>query len=87
MEIKTIGIKGHGTDAIRILIRFIFEQMNINKIKLNVYEFNERAVRCYEKCGFKKEGRLRQEIFRDGKYYDQYIMSILKEEYYKNANF
>ena len=69
----------------RILIRFIFEQMNINKIKLNVYEFNKRAIRCYEKCGFKKEGTLRKEIFKDGKYYDQYIMSILEEEYYNNA--
>lgn len=84
---KNYWNKGYGTDAMRILIRFIFEQMNINKIKLNVYEFNPRAVRCYEKCGFKKEGTLRQEIFRDGKYYDQYIMSILREEYYNNPNF
>jgi RimJ/RimL family protein N-acetyltransferase len=84
---KNYWNKRYGTDAMRILIRFIFEQMNINKIKLNVYEFNPRAVRCYEKCGFKKEGTLRQEIFRDGKYYDQYIMSILREEYYNNPNF
>lgn len=73
--------KGYGTDAMRVLIKFIFEQMNIRKIKLNVYAFNERAVKSYEKCGFVKDGTLRQEIFRDGKYHDEYIMSILRDEY------
>lgn len=73
--------KGYGTDAMRILIRFIFEQMNINKIKLNVFSFNQRAIKSYEKCGFKMEGVLRQEVFKDGKYYDDIVMGILKEEY------
>ena len=78
---KTYWGKGYGTDAMKILINFIFGQMNINKIKLNVYSFNERAVKSYEKCGFIKEGTLRQEIYRDGKYHDEHIMSILKEEH------
>lgn len=73
--------KGYGTDAMRTLIKFIFNEMNINKIKLNVYSFNERAVKCYEKCGFKKEGVLRQEIYREGKYHDEFIMAILREEW------
>lgn len=73
--------KGYGTDAMRVLVKFIFEQMNIRKIKLNVYAFNERAIKSYEKCGFVKEGTLRQEIFRDGKYHDEYVMSILRDEY------
>lgn len=73
--------KGYGTDAMRILIKFIFEQMNINKIKLNVFSFNQRAIKSYEKCGFKIEGVLRQEVFRDGQYYDDIIMGILREEY------
>lgn len=75
--------RGYGTDAMKVLVKFIFEQMNINKIKLNVYSFNNRAVKSYEKCGFKLEGTLRQEIFRDGKYHDEYVMSILKEEYFE----
>lgn len=74
--------KGYGTDAMRVLVKFIFEQMNIHKVKLNVYSFNERAIKSYEKCGFKVEGVLRQEIFRDGRYYDEIIMGLLKEEYY-----
>ena len=75
--------KGYGTDVMNTLIRFIFEQMNINKIKLNVYSFNERAIKCYEKCGFKREGVLRQEIFRDGKYHDEIVMGLLKDEWFK----
>ena len=68
----------------KVLMNFIFEEMNINKIKLNVYAFNERAIKSYEKCGFKKEGLLRQEIFRQGKYNDEVVMGILREEYYRN---
>lgn len=75
--------KGYGTDAMKVLINFIFEQMNINKIKLNVYDFNKRAVRSYEKCGFMKEGILRQELFRDGKYNDEIVMGLLREDYLK----
>lgn len=92
-SVATVGIfigdkdywsKGYGTDAMNILVKFIFEQMNINKVKLNVFSFNERAVKSYEKVGFKKEGILRQEVFRDGKYYDDIVMGILKEEYLAN---
>jgi len=62
---------------------FAFDQMNINKLRLNVYSFNERAIKSYEKCGFIREGVLRQEIFRDGKYYDTIVMGILRAEYQK----
>lgn len=75
--------KGYGTDAVNTLVKFIFEQMNMNKVKLNVFSFNKRAKKCYEKCGFQVEGVLRQELFRDGKYYDEYLMSILFEEWGK----
>jgi RimJ/RimL family protein N-acetyltransferase len=89
-RVATIGIfigdkdywsKGYGTDAMKVLVKFVFEQMNMNKIKLFVFGFNVRAQKCYEKCGFKVEGVLRQELFRDGKYYDEYCMGILREEW------
>lgn len=91
-SVVTIGIfigdkeywnKGYGTDALNILIKFIFQQMNIHKIKINVFEYNKRAIKCYEKCGFKIEGVLRKEIFRDGEYYDDIVMGLLRDEYYK----
>jgi len=78
---KPFWNKGFGSDAMRILLRFIFEQMNINKVNLNVYSFNERAIASYVKCGFKVEGRLRQRVFRDGKYHDEVIMGILRSEF------
>lgn len=73
--------KGYGTDAMKILLNFIFLQMNINKVRLYVYSFNERAIKSYEKCGFKREGILREEIFKDGKYYDTIAMGILRKEF------
>ncbi|GAA0729576.1 GNAT family protein [Clostridium malenominatum] len=73
--------KGYGTDAMKTLVKFIFEQMNINKVKLNVFSFNERAIKSYEKCGFKIEGVLRQELYRDGKYHDDILMGILREDW------
>ena len=66
----------------KLLVKFIFEQMNINKIKLCVYSFNERAKKCYIKTGFKEEGVLRQELYRDGAYHDIIMMGILKSEYF-----
>ena len=79
---KDYWSKGFGTDAMQVLIKFIFEQMNIHKIKLHVYSFNDRAIKCYEKCGFKQEGILRKEVFKDGKYYDDIVMGLLSEEYF-----
>lgn len=83
-RVATVGImigdkdywgKGYGTDAMKVLIDFIFNNMNINKIRLSVFSFNERAIKSYERCGFEVEGVLKNEIFKDGKYYDEIIMS------------
>jgi len=73
--------KGYGTDAIRALLDHAFRQMNLNRIWLIVDADNPRAIRCYEKCGFRQEGRMRQSVFRDGAYYDQLLMSVLQEEW------
>ncbi|MEN1969216.1 GNAT family protein [Lentibacillus sp. N15] len=73
--------KGLGTDAMQTLISFIFNYININKIKLQVFSFNKAAIRSYEKCGFTKEGILRNEIFRFGAYHDTYLFGILREEW------
>lgn len=77
---KKCWSKGYGTDALQLLIDFIFNEMNIHKIKLSVYSFNKRAIRCYEKCGFKQDGVLREEIFKNGRYYDKWEMSLLRSD-------
>ena len=67
--------KGYGTDAMKVLMNFIFKDMNIHKIRLSTFSFNIRAQKSYEKCGFKVEGILKDEVFKDGKYYDEIVMA------------
>lgn len=78
---KNYWSKGYGTDAMKVLVDFIFDEMNINRIQLNVYSFNKRAIRSYEKVGFKVEGVLRKALFKAGEYHDDIVMGLLKEEY------
>lgn len=72
--------RGYGTDAIVTALGFAFRELNLHRVSLRVYEYNHRAIRCYEKCGFRREGRLREAHFRGGKYHDELVMGILREE-------
>lgn len=78
---KQLWDKGLGTDALRSVIRLAFDKMNLNRLWLTTLADNPRAVRCYEKCGFVREGQLRQESFVDGKYRDVYVMALLRDDY------
>jgi len=73
--------KGYGTDAILTLLDYAFRDMNLDCVYLGTAEHNKRAFRCYEKCGFKFEGRLRRRFFSAGRYWDMLSMSILREEF------
>ncbi len=73
--------KGYGTEALNILLEYGFNTVNLNRIELLVYEYNTRAIKSYKKVGFVEEGRKRQFIWNDGKYYDALIMSILAKEW------
>lgn len=75
--------RGYGSDALKVLVKFIFEEVNMNKIKLGVFSFNSRAIACYKKVGFKEEGILKNELYRSGKYYDIIQMAIFKDEWIK----
>lgn len=78
--------KGYGTDTIRLVLKLAFEEVNLQKVELKVLEYNERAIRVYEQCGFKREGVRRRAFFRDGRYYDQILMSILREEFTNSSD-
>jgi RimJ/RimL family protein N-acetyltransferase len=78
---KTYWGQGLGTEATRVLLRFAFEELNLHRVQLDVYDFNARAIRCYEKAGFQHEGTKRQALFRAGRYRDVHIMGILREEF------
>lgn len=73
--------KGYGSEAVELLLRFGFDTLNLHRIYLQVFDFNERALRTYRKCGFREEGRLREAFFRDGAYHDILVMGMLEAEF------
>lgn len=81
---------GYGVEAINLLLEYGFKYLNLHSIRLSLLAINERAHKCYLKCGFKDTGRSREEIFLNGKYYDKLHMDILEHEfkgdYIRNKN-
>lgn len=73
-----------GSEVAGLLLEYAFDKLNMNKIWLGVNAEHIAGVKSYEKAGFVREGILRQEIYRNGKYYDVIRMSILREEFYKD---
>jgi RimJ/RimL family protein N-acetyltransferase len=73
--------KGYGTDAMRIILHYAFTELNLRRVSLDVFEYNPRAIRSYEKAGFVHEGRARGFLNRDGKRWDLIFMGILREEW------
>ena len=73
--------QGIGTRVMKLLLQYGFSTLNLNRIALEVYDSNSRAVRTYEKAGFVLEGRKRQAAYRHGKYSDVLIMSVLRSEW------
>jgi len=73
--------KGYGTEAMSILVRFGFMELNLHRITLNVFAYNERGIKSYEKIGFVHEGTSRQALYRDGVYHDIHTMGILRREW------
>jgi RimJ/RimL family protein N-acetyltransferase len=73
--------QGYGRDAIRLLLTYAFEHLNMNRVWLTTHSENERAIRCYRACGFVEEGRMRQHIYVRGHYVDRVIMGILRADF------
>ena len=72
--------KGLGKDSFTTLVRFCFQELNMHRVWLRVYAFNDRAIGLYESMGFKREGVMRDAAFTGGKYEDVVVMSILEGE-------
>src|SRR4030095_10366569 len=73
--------KGYGTDVMKVLLRFAFTEINLRRVTLTVFEYNPRAIRSYEKAGFRHEGRKRLALNRAGRRWDELYMGILREEW------
>ena len=69
--------RGYGREAMALLCDFCFRQMNLRKLKVSVLATNEAALRCYKRNGFREEGILKEEVFRDGRYVDVVLLSLL----------
>jgi RimJ/RimL family protein N-acetyltransferase len=78
---KEYWSRGYGTDAVQTLLRFAFDEMNLNRVWLDVHEDNSRAIACYRKCGFIEEARLREHRFKLGRYRDTLIMAVLLDDF------
>ena len=78
---KLFWRRGYGTDATRTACRFGLRYMNLQRISLSVYATNEKAIRVYERVGFKREGLSRREQFLGGRYVDTVEMGLLAEEF------
>lgn len=82
---KGVWGRGIGSRATRAAIRYGFRWLNLNRIQLTVLETNPRAIAIYRKLGFAQEGVMRQAQWKDGRYLDVIMMSLLREEFHDDA--
>lgn len=70
-------------EAVNLLLNYGFNILNLNKIWMELYEFDVKKIDFFSNLGFQKDGKLRQNCFLDGKYWDSYIISLLRNEFHK----
>ena len=73
--------KGYGTEAMTLLLKFAFRGQNLHRVNLGVFSFNPRAIRCYEKSGFKYEGVERECVYKDDQRWNALCMGVLQSEW------
>ena len=75
--------QGYGREATRLMLKHGFEDLNLNRIYLHVYETNPRAIKAYEAAGFQREGVLREAVYKNGRFINVILMSVLHSEWIK----
>lgn len=73
--------KGLGTDTVKTIMKYAFEELQINKLYSTILENNEASLKLYEKCGWDQEGVLKKSIYKNNKYINEIVIGILKEKY------
>jgi RimJ/RimL family protein N-acetyltransferase len=77
-EARDLGL---GTEAIRLILSYAFEELGLNSVALSVFDFNEAAIHTYENLGFEQEGRMREAIRRDDGFHDAILMRIFAADW------
>jgi len=73
--------RGYGSEATALMVEHAFEALGLHRIALSVFDFNERAIRAYRRLGFVTEGRSREAIWREGRFHDEILMSLLEDDW------
>ena len=73
--------QGYGFEAIQLALTYAFDELNLHRLQLTVFSYNERAIALYEKCGFKREGVFREYLQRDGNRHDMILYGLLRHEW------
>ena len=79
---KDVWGRGYGTEATQLMVDHAFGTLGLHRVALSVFEFNERAIRAYTRVGFLTEGRAREAVWRDGRWWDELSMSVLAPEWH-----
>jgi RimJ/RimL family protein N-acetyltransferase len=83
---KEFRNKGYGTEAVKMILGYAFNELNLNRVGLDVIQNNIAGIKSYEKVGFIKEGVMREAVIRDGQKQDRIYMGILYDEWKKIEN-
>ncbi|MEP6895719.1 MAG: GNAT family protein [Chloroflexota bacterium] len=78
--------KGYGTDAMKLAVQYSFLELGLQRVSLGLHAYNPRALKSYEKVGFRLEGRTRQDVLREGRRTDTLWMGILRDEWLQMQN-
>jgi RimJ/RimL family protein N-acetyltransferase len=73
--------QGYGAEALGLALQFAFQELNLHRVQLTVFSYNQRAIALYEKLGFRREGIFREHLERDGTRFDMYLYGILRPEW------
>ena len=78
--------QGYGSEATQMALRYGFQELNLHRLQITVFDYNQRAIAVYEKCGFIKEGSFREFVLRDGKRHNMYLYGLLRPEWEATFN-
>jgi RimJ/RimL family protein N-acetyltransferase len=78
---KNLWGQGYGTEALRLLIGYLFNHLNLHRVQLDTWSGNERALRSFARVGFRQEGRLREAVWGPGCYFDKVVMGLLRSDW------